>query len=51
MPAGPVLHLDDPGVGIEADFLHQPFFNLSLRHGQLAAAAGERAIRRMSLLK
>ena len=32
MPAFPVFGLDDPGVGIEADFPGETFFHCRLRH-------------------
>ena len=51
MPARPVLDLDDPGVGIEADFARDPLLDLRLRHGRLAETADERAIARMGVVE
>src|SRR5262249_54099779 len=51
MPAGTVLDLDDPGVGVEADLARKPLLDLLLRHRRVAEAAHERAVAWVRLLE
>src|SRR5712671_6518640 len=51
MPARAVLDLDDPGVGIEADFTRQAVFDLEVRHRPVAERACEGAVARMRLVE
>ena len=48
MPPCPVLGLDDPGVGIEADFLGEALFDRLLRHRLRRSGAKKRSIGRLS---
>src|SRR5215510_11453640 len=51
MSARPVLDLDDPGIGIEADFAREPFLDLRLGHGRLAEAADECTVTWMGVVE
>src|SRR5262249_19185194 len=46
-----VLDLDDPRVGVEAQFPREAFLDLGLRSGLFAEAAAERPIRRSRVLE
>src|SRR6516162_5365662 len=46
-----VLDLDDPRVGVEAQFPREAFLDLGLRSGLFAEAAAERPIRRPRVLE
>ena len=45
MTSGAVLHLEDPGVGVEAQFSREAFLDLSLGSRYFAEAAAEQPIR------
>src|SRR4029077_5553146 len=45
MTSGAVLHLEDPGVGVEAQFSREAFLDLSLWSGFFAEASAEQPVR------
>src|ERR671934_349973 len=45
MTSGAVLHLEDPGVGVEAQFSREAFLDLSLGSRFFAEAAAEQPVR------
>ena len=52
IPPGAVLDLDDPDIGIEADFTRQPRFDIGLRRRPVAAQhGGENAVGRLRLVE
>ena len=51
MAPGAILDLENPGVGIEPDFAHDPLLDLGFRRRLLLEAAAKRAIGRVRLLE
>src|SRR6185312_16100773 len=49
--SGPILDLDDPDVGIEAQFARQSFLDLGLGRGMRRHAGAEQPLRRPPLVE